>query len=117
MVLSIDVPLKASEEATVKFLLEIAFGSQKKLNLQSTRQCLSHDVFQMPRVVPVVPNENQPSNMEEGSEGVSLPRSTTIYLSCTCIIIIGFLIAAIVLYVILPFPLDIPSDHEFFYGK
>ncbi|KAF1766300.1 hypothetical protein GCK72_006256 [Caenorhabditis remanei] len=43
MVISFDVPLRASDEAVVKFLLGIVFGSQKKRN-SSSRECLRHDV-------------------------------------------------------------------------
>ncbi|CAI2310107.1 unnamed protein product [Caenorhabditis sp. 36 PRJEB53466] len=46
MVLSVNIPLKPSEEAVVKFLLGLVFGSKKTQGTQSNRrECLRHDVF------------------------------------------------------------------------
>uniref|UniRef100_A0A8R1DSU0 Rad21_Rec8 domain-containing protein n=1 Tax=Caenorhabditis japonica TaxID=281687 RepID=A0A8R1DSU0_CAEJA len=44
MVLSINIPLKASDEAIVKFLLGLVFSQKKQNAVGSRRECLNHDV-------------------------------------------------------------------------
>ncbi|CAB01150.2 Rad21/Rec8-like protein C-terminal eukaryotic domain-containing protein [Caenorhabditis elegans] len=81
MVISIDVPLKASEEATVKFLLGIVFGSHKKLGLQSNRrECFRHDVLQASKLIQWILS-NERKNRRSLSIACNLVYGNTIVLS------------------------------------